>query len=104
MTEDQTAGATECCKGKTCCCVSAIGDAMAGAAWSLLTLPKRAAKMTFDAAMTAAGPRAAGHFIRSSRELLLAIRCFVDHEISMADRAMARYGETPPANESDSET
>ncbi|MCX7718700.1 MAG: hypothetical protein N2111_09925 [Candidatus Sumerlaeaceae bacterium] len=99
MAEEQTAGAPTSGAAKPCCCVSAVGEALAGAAWSVLTMPKRAAKTTFDIAMTAAGPRAAGHLIQSSREFLLAIRSLVDYEIRMADRAMARYGENPPAEE-----
>lgn len=104
MADEQTSGACGCNATKSCCCVSALGNAMAGAAWSALTLPKRAAKMAFDVTMTAAGPKAAGHLIQSSREFLLAVRSLVDYEISMADRAMARYGEPRSAEEPRADT
>lgn len=61
---------------------------------------RRMLQRGFDAVITAIDPDVATHLINSNRELMLAMRSFVDAEIRMADRAIEkvrRSGSNPAA-------
>jgi hypothetical protein len=65
-------------------------DAMFRMLGGVLRLPKTAAKQAFDKTLSVMNPEVATHLIQSNRELLLAVRSFVDYEIRMADRAIQK--------------
>lgn len=67
----------------------------------VMRLPKTVVKEAFDRSMAAMDPEVATHLIQSNRELLLAMRSFVDREIRMADRAIDKVQQRnqPPAKE-----
>lgn len=76
-------------------CLDSGASALKQAGVAALMIPRELARVVSDKVIGALDPAFATHALRSLREGLLAARSFVEHEIEVADHALARVKSAP---------